>query len=206
MTVSMHRPMVKLDRPTNAAAFLIYSQHVVDCMTGNAWFPVTFIPLAKVQERIEALDVAETEALTLAKGLKAARNAELRRLVSAMDVLKANVQFVADETPEHAAQIIESAGMSVKGRSYPVKEAFSVRPWRVSGTVLLMVVAAAKRASYKWQVSGDEGQTWKDLGPSLEARKVVPDLVPQKKYWFRYCAVVRTGPRDWSESVSIVVR
>jgi hypothetical protein len=206
MTVSMHRAMVKLDRPTNAAAVIIYYQHIVDCMTISPWFRQTFIPLAQVQERIDALDAAETDALTLQKGLKALRNAELRRLVSHMDVLKANVQFVADENAEHAAEIIESAGMSVKGRSYPVREAFTVRPGRVSGEVILMVAAAAKRASYRWQVSGDQGQTWKDLGPSLQGRKVVPNLVPQKTYWFRYRATVRSGPLDWSEPKSIVVR
>jgi len=34
-----------------------------------------------------------------------------------MDLLKAYVQFVADENADQAASIIESAGLSVKGRS-----------------------------------------------------------------------------------------
>ncbi len=96
--------------------------------------------------------------------------------------------------------------MSVKGRSYPVREAFSVRPGRVSGAVILMVVAAAKRASYYWQVSEDERQTWKDLGPTLQARTVVSGLFPQKTYWFRYRGVVSSGARDWSDPLSIIVR
>lgn len=96
--------------------------------------------------------------------------------------------------------------MSVKGRSYPVKEDFSVRPGRVSGVVRLMVVAAGKTAGYKWQVSGDGGQTWKDEPSTLQAKTVVTNLVPQKTYWFRYRVVGRSGQGDWSAPVSIVVR
>jgi hypothetical protein len=114
--------------------------------------------------------------------------------------------FIADENLDSAAVIIESAGMSVKGRSYPVKEPFSVRPWRVSGAVRLMVLAAGKTAEYQWQVSGDAGQTWKDRPPTLQARTTVDGLTPQKTYWFRYRVVVRSGPGDWSEALSIVVR
>jgi hypothetical protein len=206
MTVSMHRPMVKLDRPKSAPAFIIYAQYVVDRMTGNTWFPDPVPALDKVQGCIDVLHDAETDALDLTKGKKQVRNAALRRLVSHMDLLKAFVQFVADENPAEAVAIIESAGLSVKGRSYPVKEPFSARPWRVSGSVLLMVVAAAKVAGYHWQVSDDAGQTWKTLETTLQAKTVVPRLVPQKTYWFRYRTVVRRGPRDWSEPVSIVVR
>jgi len=206
MTVSMQRMLVKLERPTMVAAFLIQAQNVVDRMTGNPWFPNTVPALAEVQARIDALDSSETEALSLERGLKQARNADLRRLVSAMDLLKAFVQFTGDENFDHAADVIESAGMSVKGRSYPVKEAFSVRPGRVSGAVKLMVTAAGKVVAYHWQMSADGGQTWQDLPSTLRAKTVVTGLVPQKTCWFRYHVVVRSGPLDWSEPVSIVVR
>ncbi len=206
MTVSMQRMLVKLERPTMVAAFLIQAQHVVDRMTGNPWFPNTVPALAEVEARIDALDGSETDALSLARGLKQARNADLRRLVSAMDLLKAYVQFTADENFDHAADIIESAGMRVKGRSYPVKEAFSVRQGRVSGAVKLMVTAAGKVVGYYWQMSADGGQTWQDLPATLQATTSVTGLVPQKTCWFRYHVVVRSGPLDWSEPVSIVVR
>jgi hypothetical protein len=206
MTVSMQRMMVKLERPTMVAAFLIQAQHVVDRMTGNPWFPNPVPALTEVQARIDALDSSETEALSLARGLKQARNADSRRLVSAMDLLRAFVQFTADENFDHAADIIESAGMSVKGRSYPVKEAFSARPGRVSGAVKLMVLAAGKVVAYHWQTSADGGQTWQELPSTLQAQTVVTGLVPQKSYLFRYHVVVRSGPLDWSEPVSIVVR
>ncbi len=206
MTVSMNRPMVKLDRPSSVPDFLILSQHIVDRMTGNPWFTAAVAVLQLAQQRIDTLFGAETDALTLAKGLKSLRNAELRRLVSVMDFLKAHVQFAADENPQYAVEIIESAGMSVKGRSYPVKEPFSVRPLHLSGAVRLMVVAAAKLAQYQWQVSDDEKQTWKELPPTQQATTVVSGLTPQKKYWFRYRAVVRSGPQDWSEAISLIVR
>jgi len=206
MTVSMHRPMVKLDRPTNVAAFLIQSQHVVDRMTANPWFSTTVPTLAEVQARIDELDEAEVDALSLTKGLKQIRNAALRRLVSHMDLLKAFVQFTADENADQAVSIIESAGLSVKGRSYPIKEEFSARPGRVSGTVRLMVVSAGKLAGYNWEMSDDGGRTWTTLAPTIVARTSVPALVPLKTYWFRYRVIVRSGPRDWSQPISFVVR
>ncbi|HTQ47838.1 MAG TPA: hypothetical protein VMI75_34005 [Polyangiaceae bacterium] len=55
-------------------------------------------------------------------------------------------------------------------------------------------------------MSTDQGETWKALEPTAQAKKLVTGLVPQKTYWFRYRAVVRRGPRDWSDPLSIIVR
>jgi len=44
------------------------------------------------------------------------------------------------------------------------------------------------------------------LPPTIQAKTTVHGLVSQKTYWFRYRAVVRSGPLDWSEPVSTVPR
>ena len=83
---------------------------------------------------------------------------------------------------------------------------FSARPGRVSGTVRLMVVSAGKLAGYNWEMSDDGGRTWTTLAPTIVARTSVPALVPLKTYRFRYRVIVRSGPRDWSQPISFVVR
>ena len=206
MTVSMHRVMVALKRPTSAPELLIFARAVVNAMNGNAWFPAPVPSLARVQAAIDRLAVAETAALSMTVGLKKARNEAQTVLVGRLTRLKAYVQGVADDNPDFAAAIVESAGLSVAARGNRPKPVLGVLRGRVSGSVRLVVKAVAKVASYQWQLSKDAGKTWLDLPKTLQAKTTVTQLTPGMTYGFRFRALTRRGVGDWCEPVSYMVQ
>ena len=120
--------------------------------------------------------------------------------------LKAHVQSVADDDPERAQKLIESAGMNAKATVLPTKPPFDVKPGAVSGSVRLVARAVAKEASYEWAWSNDGGATWRLAPAMLQAQTVLSGLPAESKCWFRYRAVTRRGEADWSEPRAFLVR
>jgi hypothetical protein len=202
----MHKVQVALRRPTAVPQLISLGRVIVRAMSGNAWFPAPIPSLAAVQAAINTLDRTETAASSGTRGLKQARNEARTVLVGLLNRLKANVQGVADENPDFAVAIIESAGMSVATRRLSPKPALAIRRGRVSGSVHLVAKAVAKDASYEWQMSKDGGATWLDLPKTLQAKTTVPGLKPAGTPLFRLRAVTRRGVGDWSDPVSYVVQ
>jgi hypothetical protein len=134
------------------------------------------------------------------------RNEKRAVLVGLLVRLRAYVQGVADDDPERAAALLESAGMYVKRRVLPAKPLFDLRPGPVSGSVRMAARAAGDRASYQWAWSADGGKTWRLAPATLQAKTVLTGLPPASTCSFRYPAVTKGGEMDWSEPVSIVVR
>jgi hypothetical protein len=122
----MHRVLVALKRPTTAPELVILARAIVEAMSGNAWFPAPVPSLATVQAAIDRLQEAEAAALSMMVGLKQVRNEARAALVGLLHRLKAYVQGVADENPDFAAAIIESAASSVAARSNKPKAALAV--------------------------------------------------------------------------------
>jgi hypothetical protein len=206
MTVSLHKVPVALKRPTPVPDLIAFARRIVEAMTGNSWFPAPVPPLASIQAAVDTLAAAEADGRSMTRGLKEKRNAARSELVGLLNRLKAYVQGIADENPETAASIIESAAMSVAAQSSKAKPALAVYPGQVSGTVRLVAKAAAKAASYEWQMSLDGGDTWTDLPKTLQARTTVSGLVPGKTVWLRMRATTRSGGGDPCDPVSYVVQ
>ena len=206
MTVSMHKVVVALKRPTTVPDLVVFARRIVEAMTGNPWFSAPVPPLGSIHAAVDRLQEAEAAALSLTRGLKQARNDERKALVALLTQLKAYVQGVADENPEFAASIIESAAMSVAARTSNGKPMLAVYPGRVSGAVRLVAKAAAKDAGYEWQMSQDGGETWMDLPRTLQAKTTVSGLVPGRTVWLRMRAVTRDGVGDPCDPVSYVVQ
>jgi hypothetical protein len=206
MTVSMHRVLASLNLPTTVPALLFRARAIVAAMTNNPWFPSPVPSLAKVQAAIDALDKAETNAVSMAKGLKALRNEARKKLVNLLQRLKGHVQAIADDNPDLAVSIIESAGMNVVGRPAVEKAFFAVHPGDVSGSARLVARAVAKEAHYEWQRSEDGGKTWVNLRMTQQAKTTATGLTPGKSYLFRFRATTRRGPTDWCDPVAYVAR
>jgi hypothetical protein len=200
MTVSMHRVLVALKAPKTAPELLVLARTIVEAMRGNAWFPAPVPSLATVQAAIDRLEEAEAAALSMAVGLKQARNSARAALVSLLHRLRAYVQGVADENPDSAGSIIEGAALSVAARNDKAKAPLAVLRGGVSGSVRLVAKAVAKVASYEWQQSMDAGKTWVDLPKTLQAKITVSGLTPGMTYGFRFRAITRPGVGDWCEA------
>jgi hypothetical protein len=206
MTVSMQKTLATLKLPTHVPALLSVAEAIVQAMTKNPSFPNPTPSIATVASALAALQSAEVATQTRTRGTVAARNEKLAVLVSLLTRLKAYVQGMADDDPDHAPSLIESAGMSVKQITRPAKPAFAVRSGSVSGTVRLAARSAGDRASYQWAWSTDGGTTWRIAPTTLQAKTSLSGLTPASVASFRYRAVTTTGPTDWSEAVSFLVR
>lgn len=178
-----------------------------DCataMTNNPSFPSPNPSLATFQADIAALNVAETAALSRAKGAVANRNAKLLVVRSDLENMRVYVQTVAHAAnPTNSEAIIQSAGMAVRKTTLHDKAALSVRLGSVSGTVNLAAKSAGSKAAYTWQYSTDQ-KTWTTLPETLKAKTGLTGLTAGTMYYFRVQALTRTALLDWSQIVALM--
>src|SRR5579864_2221896 len=113
ITKPAHRAIASLKLPRPAPALIVYAQGMTTGMTANPSFPTPTPPLAEVNAAIADLHAAETAALARTKGAVAVRNEKRAALVALLELLRAYVQSVADQNPDTAASIIQSAGIAV---------------------------------------------------------------------------------------------
>jgi hypothetical protein len=199
VTTSLNQVRASLDLPEQVPALVTKAYAIVGRMEDNPSFPDPVPPLTQVRASIDALYQAEAAALSRTVGLKAVRDAALRRAKSLLNRLRAYVQGVADDNPGSAVAIIEGAGMSAVVAVTRGKAVFAVYAGRVSGMVRLSAKAVAKEARYFWQVSADGGLTWKDLPSTLQSSTEVSGLEHGKTYRFRFRATSRKLSTNWCD-------
>ncbi len=205
MTKSTHRLQVALYLPESVPALLGVVEVVLKGMTGNSFFPSPSPSLASVAGALAELRDAEVAAQSRTRGTVELRDEKLTALRSLLGRLKAYVQGVADDDPEHAGSIIESAGMSIWKAGAGAKPPFTVKAGRVDGSVVLVVRAVAKEATYLRQWSADDGKTWNDAPPRRQTTTTLTGLPSGVTCLFRFRAVVRSGQSDWSEPLAFRV-
>ncbi|HKR05665.1 MAG TPA: hypothetical protein VJY62_13605 [Bacteroidia bacterium] len=162
--------------------------------------------LATVTTGIDELETAEALAKTRVQGAAAARDLKYDKSLDDLNSMLAYVQNLADLSKDTATaiSIIEAAGFGVKNRGVRVKPPLEAKQGEISGTVKLIAKAAGKRASYNWRKSPD-GTAWTELPPTLQAKTSVNGFVPGSAAYFSYQPVLKTGPENWSATVSIMV-
>lgn len=199
--------MVKLRLIRKIGDFILAMRTYVLNIGNNATIFVTPSPaLPGVKTDIDALETAETLAKTRVQGAAAARDLKYDKVLDDLNGLLAYVQNLADNSVDEptAISIIEASGFNVKNRGVRVKAPLSAKQGDVSGSVKLIAKSAAKRASYNWRKSGD-GVTWTELPSSLQAKMIAEGFTPGRPAYFSFQPVLKTGPQDWSATVSIMV-
>jgi hypothetical protein len=205
-TPTTHRTLAALKLPTKVPALITVARAIVQSLTGNAAFPTTDPPLTTVTAAINDLETAETATQSKVRGAAATRNLKRTTLLTLLHQIKADVQQVADASPEQATTLIQGAGLSVKKTAVRAPRVFDAKPGAVSGEVELVAASAARRASYEWETSTDGGKTWQMSPSTLQAKTTVSGLVPGSNMMFRYRPVTKTGEADWSQPVSLIVK
>jgi hypothetical protein len=206
MGKKMNRILAALNLPENAAALVVAAIAMVDRVDGNSYFPHPVPQLAKIRQAIEVLREAAVVAESKMLGTATARDIVQGDLITLLKQLKSYVEGVAHDNHENAVAIIESAGMSVQRKGLRAKPPLAARNGRVQGEVRLVAKAVAKVTTYYWQLSEDDCKTWIDLPATKPAKTTVSGLVPGRTYSFRFRALTRTGMRDGSDAVSIIVQ
>ena len=204
---SIHRVTISLDVPTKIADVLLYGNTIVQKMTSNPSFPTPTPTVAALTAALSDLHVAETAALSRAKGAATVRNDKLTILVSLIQQLRGYVQGVADATPENGAAIIESAGLAVRKIPAHARRVFAVKPGALSGQAIVTAASAGPRSAYEWQYSTDGGKTWVFAPATTQGKTTVTGLPAGTTVQFRYLAVTpKGGQGDWSPAVTLLVK
>jgi hypothetical protein len=203
--ISVWRPLAILGLPEyEVPRFITHARSILLATSQSSWFPAPVPSLATLEAAIDALEQAEVATHTMV-GVVPAR--DRKRLVAKQlfEQLRTYVQTIADANPEHAVAIIESAGMTVKGKGGRKASVASARPGEVSGEVIATAPRLRDRDSYEWQMSTDGMKTWGNLPSTKTAKTTVSGLTPGTTVYFRYRIVTNDGPTDWSEPFSVVV-
>ena len=201
------RSLVSLKLPTVVGLLISLTRALVQALTGNPAFPNPSPTLAVLSAAINILETAQTAALTRVTGAVEVRNEKRAALVKLLADLRAYVQTVANAAlPEHAAAIIQSAGMKVRKTPVHKPRVFAAIQGSVSGSVKLVAPFAGGRAAYDWQWSTDGGKTWQLAPSTVQARTSMIGLTPGSTVLFRYRAVTKAGESDWSEPTTFIVK
>jgi hypothetical protein len=203
---TVSRVFAALNEPTGVPAFVIACNDIVNKMIPNATFANPPVAWSVVQKHIKDLSDAEETARHGSPADVQDRNFKLGLVRTDMHLLKAFVQFVADNAaPGNAAAIIESAGLSVAKKPQRTKPGFAVKYGKVPGRARLEARSVGPRAVYYWMMSTDQ-HTWSSLPDTLTASTNVDGLTAGTTYYFRFRTLTKAGMSDWSVVVSIIAR
>jgi hypothetical protein len=206
-TTESSGPIAALKSPKQNKPLIVFAKAMHKALLGNATcFPNPNPPLAVFAADIATYEDAETNAAGKAKGAAKLRNAKRKKVKDDLHHLRDYVQGIVEmqANPTDAAAVIESAFMSVKKVRQRSKPELSAKNTGVSSTVALDAKAVASYASYYWEYSPDQ-KTWITVPETFKANTVISGLTSGQWYYFRFRARTRTGPRDYSQVVRLLV-
>jgi hypothetical protein len=178
-----------------------------------ALFPEPTVSMAAFLVLILALEEAQHGMGTRARGLATARNVRRDVLWTAMESLRAYVQSLADGmSAANGAALIEAAGLLVAagtGHGKPVLQAKrTAMPgvvWVIANASILTGKPHAKRVTFRWQWSADEGATWNDAPSTPLADTRIGGLALVVEHLFRVSVTVSRTTGPWSQPVRLLV-
>jgi hypothetical protein len=171
----------------------------------NPALPKPFPTLGRLEKALEALETAQVAARSRAIGTVPARNTAAARVYAAVAQYKSAVETVADADPANATTIIVNSGLRTRRESTRRKAPFSVKPGRVSRSLIAEIKAIAKRAMYEWEISLDGGKTWIPKGTTLQTKKVLSDLPLGEYVQIRCRPVTKSGRGAWIGPITVLV-
>ncbi len=134
-----------------------------------------------------------------------ARNVALKQVKRDLVNLRIFAQQLADANEAQAAEIIASAGMSVKKVTVRQKAELSLAQGATTGSAIARAKSSGPRSTYWWEYSVDQ-KTWSSAPVTRVANTSFAGLTPGVLYYFRFQALTKAGLSDWSQVVSFMVK
>ncbi len=200
----MRRLIVRGPKSRRIADKIAHAKLVAQSLEDNPYFPDPIPAHADLVVHLAAAEAAQVAALTRTTGTAAALTAALSAVDGDLKSLYVLVEIVANQHPTDGAAIIESAGMSRKNARGPSPAELTVKQSRISGAVILVARAIARKASYEWQYSTD-GKSWVSADTTFECKTEVFGLTRGTRHYFRFRARTPLGLGSWSQVVSFIV-
>jgi hypothetical protein len=177
-----------------------------------AGLPITMVAFLAL---ITALVLSQQAAMgTKAKGSATLRNTKRDAVWTAMVILRAYVQGLADVMDAaSAASLIEAAGLLVGAVGGHQKALLTATLTTTPGDVHLDANAsllvgkanASRKVTFNWQWSGNNGQSWNDARATPYANTDVVGLALMSTYSFRVSVTIGKATGAWSQPVSLLV-
>jgi hypothetical protein len=191
----------------NVPLLVTRAQFIVDRMTKSPWFPEASPLLRAAQGAIDDLHAAEVRTHTRAPDSVPDRDAKRGVLSQRLDELRSYVSKICNANPDHAAEIVESAGMYLKQLRGPAPRVFALGRGDHSGEVKVTFPRAGDRAAYEPQYSLDGGKTWLPFPQPVTnyATATLRGQTPGSTVHVRFRATVKGVTGDWSDPLAIIV-
>jgi hypothetical protein len=203
--VNVFRVRAVLGLPRKEAALLAFVLLVIQKMTNNPNFTSPGTVVTALAAAAAAYQAA-TQNVSTSKDVTDARTAAKQAVVDRFLQVQAYINgVVAQLPPDQATAAVESTGLPARKRSTRTKPPLQVKDGSLSGSVLVIALAAAKTAVYYFEYSSD-GKTWLACPSVLKCRTSLSGLTVGTTYYFRVHAQTRKGLTDLSSVVSLVVR
>lgn len=187
----------------SGAQIVVFANHILSLMTGNANFTSPFPALSILSTAINNLNAALT---AQQKGNKAStqnvRNAkyQVQRVLKAM---AAYVEFTCNDN----ASVALTSGFSLSTHTNNTKAPLTPIHGINSGQIDLRAKAVADAGSYIYQYTQTPlaPASWITAATVKQAKHSITGLTPGVMYYFRVAVVTKTGQQPWSNAVNIMV-
>jgi hypothetical protein len=162
---------------------------------------------------LNAFDNAEKATIGRVFSAYPTRDADASALLAALELERAFIESLCNQSPESALQIATAAGMFIAKSPQRTKALLAATSASGSGTAVLAANAGmlkgktSKRSFFNWRGSPDGGKTWVVYTPTPHAKTSVPNLVPLSEWMFEVSVTIGTaaaGP--WSQAVTVLIR
>ena len=183
-------------------------EHYLASMTGNAHFPNPSPALSVIAADLAVVKNDLVQAQTRVKGSVAKLHADVHLLITQLRTLAQYVEGTANLTPEHATDIILSAGMVVKKSTPRPPRGFSVTLGKNHGSALLSTKGIS-RGAYLYDMTTDPNlapASWIRIYEGVKVKYLKDGLTHGTRYFFRSATIDKNGMSNYSAVLSVVVQ
>ena len=210
MGIYLNKKLVVLRLPADVPNLLVKAKDIYEKMKANATLfdaPNPTMPI--FLQNIEAGFKAEAAMEDPDSDKTNTRDKAVATVILDCGTERDYVQSKVNLDLPNADSIVIDAGMGLKSFTSRQKQVWAVFYTGLSGEVELQSQVKAQRCAYEWQATytpESEASWWTiHLNVTLQASTKVNGLTPGRIVHLRYRHILKDGPDDWSEVLSIMV-
>lgn len=185
---------------------VVAAQNIKDSMQSSGNFPASSMPLSypTLQTYITNLHQAIIAAINGTPSDTAYMHEQEHILVSALNFLKAHVEYIANANSANTNSIITSAGMQIAstGGNNAVSELTLEATG--NGKLQIRVPRQTNEKAFVFESSAD-GVTWVEFASNSLTKITLSNQTPGSLVYIRFAAISKTGKGGYSQPKSAIV-